>query len=210
MTITARSRVMSAHKDTNGNLAFKRWAICVASIYGFVTFLVVGVVVLLALSTEPVAQISSGYSPQFSREIPVTPRRDGQSVEKRNGASPKAYSSRALRLVRHQLELVGHSAELGKRTGLRLLHRPAAMHLHRGFGDADIVGNLFAQAAARHLNYDLALPGAERGEALPEVRQSLFIFPPRTIARKAELNGVEEVLVTERLGQELMAQPFIA
>jgi hypothetical protein len=26
------------------------------------------------------------------------------------------------------------------------------MHLHRGFGDADIVGNLFAQAAARHLN----------------------------------------------------------
>ena len=66
----------------------------------------------------------------------------------------------ALRLVRHQLELVDHSAELGKRTGLHLLHRPAAMHLHRGFGDADIVGNLFAQAAARHLNYDLALPGA--------------------------------------------------
>ena len=26
------------------------------------------------------------------------------------------------------------------------------MHLRRGFGDADIVGNLFAQAAARHLN----------------------------------------------------------
>ena len=26
------------------------------------------------------------------------------------------------------------------------------MHLHRGFGDAAIVGNLFAQAAARHLN----------------------------------------------------------
>jgi hypothetical protein len=24
------------------------------------------------------------------------------------------------------------------------------MHLRRGFGDADIVGNLFAQAAARH------------------------------------------------------------
>ena len=47
-----------------------------------------------------------------------------------------------------------------KRTGLHLPHRPAAVHLHRGFGDADIVGNLFAQAAARHLNYDLALPGA--------------------------------------------------
>src|SRR5215831_15276622 len=82
------------------------------------------------------------------------------------------------------------------------------MYLHRGFGDADIVGDLFAQAAARHLNYDLALPRAERGKALPEVRQSLFIFSPRTIARKAELNGVEEVLIAERFGQELNGAPL--
>jgi hypothetical protein len=53
-----------------------------------------------------------------------------------------------LRRVGHQLELVSHSAEIAKRTGLHFLHRPAAMHLHRGFGDADIVGGLFAQAAA--------------------------------------------------------------
>src|SRR3954470_9179333 len=70
----------------------------------------------------------------------------------------KAHTLRALRRVRYKLELVSHPAKFWKRTGLHLLHRPAAMHLHRGFGDADIVGNLFAQAAARHLNYDLALP----------------------------------------------------
>src|SRR5215472_12574648 len=116
--------------------------------------------------------------------------------------SRKGASSGGL-LVSHQLELVSHSAELGKRTGFHLLHRPAAMYLHGSFGNADVVGNLFAQAAARHLNDDLALPRAQRGEALPEVRQSLFIFPPRTIARKAELNGVEQVLVAERLGQKL-------
>ena len=80
---------------------------------------------------------------------------------------------------------------------------PAAMHLHGGFGDADIAGNLFAEAAARDLNHDLALPGAQRFEALPEGGQSLFILPPSTIAREAELNGVEEVLITERLRQEL-------
>src|SRR5215471_7732680 len=68
-------------------------------------------------------------------------------------------SSGALWLVRYELELVGHSAELGKRTGLHLLHRPAAVHLHGGFGDADIVGNLFAQAATRDLDHHLALPG---------------------------------------------------
>ena len=54
-----------------------------------------------------------------------------------------------LRLLGHELELVGHSAKLGKRTGVHFSHRPAAVNLHRGFGDADIVGDLFAQAAAR-------------------------------------------------------------
>jgi hypothetical protein len=37
------------------------------------------------------------------------------------------------------------------------------MLLHRGFGDADIVGDLFAQAAARDLNHDLALRGLSAG-----------------------------------------------
>jgi hypothetical protein len=44
---------------------------------------------------------------------------------------------------------------------------------HGGFGDADIVSNLFAQAAASHLNHGLAFPLVKRGEALPEVRQKL-------------------------------------
>ena len=60
--------------------------------------------------------------------------------------------SDAMRCVGYQPKLISHSAEFRKRTGPHLLHRPAAMHLHRGFGDAAIVGNLFAQAAARHLN----------------------------------------------------------
>jgi hypothetical protein len=42
----------------------------------------------------------------------------------------KACRSGALRLVRNQLELVGYSAEFGKRTRFHLLHRPGAMHLH--------------------------------------------------------------------------------
>src|SRR5262249_52028519 len=41
-----------------------------------------------------------------------------------------------------------------------------------------------------------------------EVRQSLFIFPPRTIARKTELNGVEKILIAERLGQKLNGAPL--
>src|SRR4051794_13055911 len=40
----------------------------------------------------------------------------------------KTHTSGALRRVKHELELVGHPAEFWKRTGLHLLHSPAAMH----------------------------------------------------------------------------------
>src|SRR5271167_3719130 len=111
--------------------------------------------------------------------------------------------SGVLRLLGHELELVDHSAELGKRTGVHLPHRPATVDLHRGFGDADIAGNLFAEATARDLNHDLALPGTKRREALPKGGQSHFILSPSTITRKAKLNRVEQLLITERLRQEV-------
>src|SRR5262245_6166681 len=81
--------------------------------------------------------------------------------DRANNTPRKVDSSGALRPVGHQLELVGHSAKLRERTRLHLLHRPASMHFHRSFGDTDIVSDLFAQAAARHLNHDLALPRAQ-------------------------------------------------
>jgi hypothetical protein len=74
------------------------------------------------------------------------------------------------------------------------------MHLHARLGDADIAGNLFAEATAHDLNHDRALPGGI--EALLERAQGLLILPPRTIASKAELNGVEECLIMERFGEE--------
>src|ERR1700688_1123371 len=77
------------------------------------------------------------------------------------------------------------------------------MHLHGGFGKADIARNLFAKEAVRDLNHDLALPGAQRLEAFPEGGQSFLILSPSAIAIKADLNGVEELLITERLGKEL-------
>src|SRR3954447_9392561 len=105
-------------------------------------------------------------------------------------------SAGALRLHGYQFELVRHSAQLGKRTGIHLVHQTASMHLHGGLGNADIARNLFAKAAVRDLNHDLALPGAQRLEASPEGGQSFFILTPAAIAREAELNGVEKLLIT--------------
>jgi hypothetical protein len=49
----------------------------------------------------------------------------------------------ALWLPWHDIENIRHSAELGKRTSLHLPHQVGAMHLHCGFGDTDVIGNLF-------------------------------------------------------------------
>src|SRR5271170_3322779 len=106
--------------------------------------------------------------------------------------------SGVLRLLRHELELVGHSAELGKRTGVHLPHRPAAVDLHRGFGDADIASNLFTQATARDLNHDLALP--KRG---PSVRRLVPICGrEQRLSRPEERRGTNRSLRALRLARQ--------
>src|SRR6478752_6064891 len=53
------------------------------------------------------------------------------------------------------------------------------------------------------MEHDLTLAGAERAETLPEHSQRPFTLPPGTIASEAGLDSVEEILVTERLCEEL-------
>src|SRR5215472_1476357 len=112
-------------------------------------------------------------------------------------------SGGTLRLRSPHIEGVRHPAKLGKRTRLHLPHQVGAMHLHRGFGDADIVGNLLVQATGHNMEHDVTLAGAERVETFPERSQCPFTLPTGTIASEAGLNGVKQILITERLCEEL-------
>jgi amino acid permease len=60
----------------SSNLAFKRWAICVASIYGLLMCLVVGISAHLAVSAQPNTPTLTGYSSRVSEVPPVTTRHD--------------------------------------------------------------------------------------------------------------------------------------
>jgi hypothetical protein len=71
--------------------------------------------------------------------------------------------------------LIGHSAEFEKRTGVHFRHRPAAMHLHRGFGDADVASDLFAQATAHDLDHDFALPGLRASKRFLKTAKALSL-----------------------------------
>src|SRR6266478_5992371 len=65
------------------------------------------------------------------------------------------------------------------------------------------MGDLLAEAALHDLDHYLAFPWAQRIEAHPERTQGLFILAPSTIASEAEVDRIDQVLITERLGQEL-------
>src|SRR5215475_11863784 len=101
------------------------------------------------------------------------------------------------------MEGVRHPAELRKRMRLHLPHQVGAMHLNRGFGDADIVGNLLVQATGHDMEHDVPLAGAECVETFPERSHCPFTLTTGTIASEAGLNGVEQILITERLCEEL-------
>src|SRR5262249_43735501 len=106
----------------------------------------------------------------------------GRSSRERTLRGPKAGSG-ARRLIWYQIEDVHHPAELGKGTSLHLPHQVCAMHLHRRFGDAYIVGILLVQAPGHPVEHDLSPPETERVETLSEPSQSLITPPPGSIAR---------------------------
>src|ERR1700730_7294215 len=82
------------------------------------------------------------------------------------------------------------------------------MHLYGPLSETDIVGDLLAKATLRDVNHDLALARAQRFKTFPERSQSLFTCPPGTIASEADLDGIQKVLITERLRQELNGTTF--
>lgn len=86
----------------------------------------------------------------------------------RVGMARRASSARsgALLFLGSELELVGHPAQRRQRARLHLPHHAATVHFYRRFGDADIVRNLLADAAARDRNRNLALWGARPRETL--------------------------------------------
>src|SRR3954471_23586805 len=77
------------------------------------------------------------------------------------------------------------------------------MNLNGGFADAEIEGNLLTEPPSYDLNHDFTFTGGQRFEALSERTQSSVVLTPGTIAREAELDRVQKLLITKRLFKEL-------
>src|SRR3954467_14480086 len=82
------------------------------------------------------------------------------------------------------------------------------MNLNCGFADADIEGDLLTEPTPYDLNHDLTLTGGQRFEALSEHTQGLVVLTPGTIAREAELDCIEKLLIAKRLLKEFDGTAF--
>src|SRR5689334_22542985 len=82
------------------------------------------------------------------------------------------------------------------------------MNLNCGLADADVEGNLLAEPTPYNMNHDLTLTGGQRFEALSEHTQGPVVLAPGTIAREAELDCIEKLLVTKRLLKEFDGTAF--
>ena len=84
------------------------------------------------------------------------------------------------------------------------------MHLHRGFGDAHLAGNLLVQPALRDLNQNRALTWRQSFESDPQRAQSLLILAASMAASEPSVYSIQKILVPERLRQKLDGAAFIA
>src|SRR3984893_10958946 len=77
------------------------------------------------------------------------------------------------------------------------------MDLHRGFGDAQVAGNLLVQTPLSDLSQNCALARRQDFESRPERRQCFFILAAFTVSGEPNIHSVQEILVSERLREEL-------
>src|SRR5580704_15751208 len=82
------------------------------------------------------------------------------------------------------------------------------MNLDRGFTGSDLGGYLFVEQTGYHKRQDFTLPRCQQFETLADHRDLSLTAPPGTVLFQRDLNRIQQVLVAERLGQELDGSRF--
>src|SRR5271165_7038458 len=102
-----------------------------------------------------------------------------------------------------KLELVGHSGQVGQRGGLHLSHDLTPVNLHGDFADSQFARNLLVKPTGDNLGHHLPLPRGQCFKTRSQNRHRLLVIETSPVARQANLDCIEEILISEGLGQEL-------
>src|ERR1051326_8987940 len=105
--------------------------------------------------------------------------------------------------LRADAQQIGHPDKIGHRTCAQLLHGVVPMHLHGDFADAELGSRLLVHPSRRHQRNDLPFARGERLEARAQIDNLLFTPAPFTVAVERDPDRIEQVLLANRLCQEL-------
>src|SRR6267142_1796368 len=96
-----------------------------------------------------------------------------------------------------------HPDQLRERPRLHLPHDAAAMDLDRDLAGSQLRGDLLVEHPRDDEGHDLALPRRQPGVTVLQRRQLVLLLPGDLVALERLLDRIEQVLVLERLGEEL-------
>src|SRR5215469_1292813 len=100
-------------------------------------------------------------------------------------------------------QLRRYGDKIGQRARLHLAHHVGAMDLGGDLAGPDLSGDLLVHAAHHHQRHDGPLPRGQRFIALAQDGHLLLLLAPVAITMQSDLHRVEQVLLAERLGEEL-------
>ena len=100
-------------------------------------------------------------------------------------------------------ELVGEADELRDAAGLHFPHDLAAMHLDGHLADPELAGDLLVEPPGDDQRHHLALARGQRLEAGAQFGQPHLAGAAGAVLFERRADRVEQILVAERLGQEL-------
>src|SRR6266853_3360667 len=140
----------------------------------------------------------SGMRMSATRQEMLFIRRDFKSSE----ALANVGSSRLRRCVR-RAEPVGHPHKLGQRRRFHLPHDLPTVNLHRHLAEVELARDLLVRSPNDDERHDLALALGQRGVALLQLDGDPRPPAPVPVTLDRRVNRIEQVLLVERLGQEL-------
>src|SRR5580704_13489689 len=111
-------------------------------------------------------------------------------------------------VARWKLKLAGHSHQFSQRSGLHLAHNVSSMDLHGDFAGPEIRGYLFIEHPGNHKTHDLALACGQRLVTFSQLSKLGLPLPRYAVTIQGLIDRIQQVLVTEGLGQELHGAGF--
>ena len=102
-----------------------------------------------------------------------------------------------------RLQFASHPQQINQRFGFHLVHKVSAVNLYRELADSKFGSNLFVKPTFNDFRHNLLFARSQLCKTVSRFEESCFGSPPQPILVNSSVNGIYQILMAERLGQEI-------